>query len=537
MRGVNLLACLGIVAAGASAFATAPSAIPARMPYPHPRSYYEAHVDLAEPERARIQAHLSKVEAILRANPPKGLSAGQRKNRLARLDDLHEYWTRGEFPKNRDFPDRLVPYFIDAKGVPCAMGYLVIRSGGGDFAEEIRRRMNNAYIAEIAAADGRLAAWAKAQGMTLREAAMVQPGYGPPRLSAVWKVGLDPSGRPWAMGADANLIGNISLFYRDSSQWIYDGAVPYSAPGFCFNALGEALLVSGSQFTWKGSTTQVSGMAVGYQCAWSGDSVAWTGGHKGLARLLRNGSNVLVRQQFTAPITSDTVTAVATVGNIVWAATPRGVFRRLHAGTDTIVTLWDSTWMGGRRITGLVAGRGALWAGVEGVVNGYTTGFSTRGLRRFDGTDWLDYRAAQSSTFVPGDTVYALAVRDSSSAWIALRTGFYRFAPGVVGGGATQKVADIPSGATVYDMAGDAQGFYAGTSLGVYRYEGDTLTFLGQPAAPVLSARRLHAPVKPSGLTLRLSRPREAPDALTIQGRKTGPRAAAGVYVTPPDPR
>ena len=91
------------------------------MAYPSARSYFEARVDLSEEDQSRIARHLAAVEAELRARPTDHLSESQRKNRLARLDDLHTYWTRAEFPQNRDFPDRLVPYFIDAQGVPCAM--------------------------------------------------------------------------------------------------------------------------------------------------------------------------------------------------------------------------------------------------------------------------------------------------------------------------------------------------------------------------------------------------------------------------------
>jgi hypothetical protein len=165
--------------------------------YPDPQSPFEATVNLAEPERERVQRHLATVEVDMRANPPAGLTDAQLKKRLALLDELRAYRERGVFPKNRDFPDRLVPYFIDAEGVPCAMGQLVIASGHGAFAEEIRATRNNAYIAELAAMDGRLAAWGEEHGITLEEAARVQPGYGPPRLSSVVRIRQDTLGRPW----------------------------------------------------------------------------------------------------------------------------------------------------------------------------------------------------------------------------------------------------------------------------------------------------------------------------------------------------
>lgn len=240
-HAIKLLAGMGLFATAAFAALSAP----ARVPYLHARSYYESHVDLAAPERARIQAHLEETEAHLRAHPPAGLSAEQMRNRFARLDDLHAYWTRGEFPKNRDFPDRLVPYFIDAEGVPCAMAYLVIQSSGREFAEEIRATRNNAYIAEIAAADRRLATWAKEQGLTLEEAARVQPGYGPPSLASVTQVRLDSLARPWVFGPDKNTIGGTALFYRDSSTWKFHSAA-FGASGFCVTRSGHALVFDGN---------------------------------------------------------------------------------------------------------------------------------------------------------------------------------------------------------------------------------------------------------------------------------------------------
>src|SRR5690606_11519400 len=135
--------------------------------YAGARSFYEAHVNLAEPERERIQKHLALVEDDMRRHVPAGLNEAQLTKRLALLDTLRAYRERGEFPRNLDFPDRLIPYFIDAAGVPCAMGKLIIASGHAALAEDVRAHMNNAYIAEIPAADPRLAAWGEEHGFTL----------------------------------------------------------------------------------------------------------------------------------------------------------------------------------------------------------------------------------------------------------------------------------------------------------------------------------------------------------------------------------
>jgi hypothetical protein len=531
MRAITVVSAVAVFHAGGTLAAVRDAP---RVPYEQARSYYESRVNLAEPERERIRRHLAGVEAEMRANPPPGLTDGQLRNRLARLDELHAYRVRGEFPRNRDFPDRLIPYFIDAEGVPCAVGHLLIESGGAAFAEEIRATRNHAYIAELAEMDGRLAAWGEEQGITLEEAAMIQPGYGPPRLGAVQEVGLDASGRPWALGPDNNNIGFGALFYRDSAQWHLHSSI---GPGsfsarFSLSHAGEPAIFSAGELHWMGGRAATP-WREGSDAAWSdGDNYLATGGNQGVLVLRRSGSNTLIPQQYATPLASDTVTGVAVTGGDIWAATPRGLYRRTLQGNDTVVTVWDSAALGGRNVTGLVSGPGgSVWLGIEGAPSGFSTFFSTRGMRRWSGTGWTSYRAAMSSIFVPGDTVFALATRDNQSVWMAVRAGFFRFVPGSGGG---QKVADIPAGVTVFDMAGDGFGFYAGTSAGVYHFNGDSLVFLGQPAVSLrpggFAAHRRDA-LNPLRVDLF---PRSGvPGGHTIPGSKTGPQTAAGIYIRP----
>lgn len=524
-RGVRSCLALGIMAGTVFASVTL-----AHVPYPDPQSPFEATVNLAEPERERIQKHLAIVEADLRAHPPSGLTAAQMSKRLALLDTLKIYREQGVFPRNLDFPDRLVPYFIDAAGVPCAMAKLVIASGHGDFAEEIRATMNNAYIGEIAAADGRLAAWGVEHGITLDEAARVQPGYGPPRLGIVLRVRLDSLKRPWVYGPDGNNIGAQALFYRDSSAWKLGMASMWSQ-GFCVAPGGEVLLLeSSTTLGWNGRSYSQSG--AGYAaCEWApGGSEAWIATSQGLARARRGGvSDTLALTTFKTPLGSDTVTGVAVTSDAVWAATARGVYRRGRVGSDTAVTAWDSVAIWGRRVTGIKPTGTRVWLGIEGIDNGglYTT-FSTRGLRRYNGSGWSAFVASQSAIHTPGDTIHALAVRDTGAIWVATPAGFMTF-----NGTTTQKVADIPAGVTVLDMEGDASGFYAATSVGVYHYNGTELLFLGQPAVSlrpgVADKRRGPSP------QLRVLRTGEGTGEgmVNLQGRKAVERQAAGVYVAP----
>src|SRR3989449_4116414 len=128
-------------------------------------------------ETARIRTHLAVVERELRAKDVSSLTVAQRAARARNLDVLHEYWMRGIFPQNTDFPGQRVPYFIDRYGTRCAMAYLIEQSGGGDLVTRVAATHNNARIPELRT-DPDLGAWLWRNGITLEEAARIQPAYG-----------------------------------------------------------------------------------------------------------------------------------------------------------------------------------------------------------------------------------------------------------------------------------------------------------------------------------------------------------------------
>ncbi len=127
-------------------------------------------------ETARIRAHLDSAERELRAKDVSSLTPAQRAARLRNLDRLHEYWVRAVFPQNTDFPGERVPYFIDRYGTRCAMAYLIEQSGGGDFVARVAATNNNGRVPEFKH-DPELVLWLEANGLTLEEAARVQPAY------------------------------------------------------------------------------------------------------------------------------------------------------------------------------------------------------------------------------------------------------------------------------------------------------------------------------------------------------------------------
>jgi hypothetical protein len=127
-------------------------------------------------ERARVRAHLDSAERELRAQPVTGLTASQRAARARALDRLHEYWVRGVFPQNTDFPNERVPYFIDRHGTRCAMAYLIEQSGHQDFVARVAVTSNNARIRALKD-DPELIAWLEENGLRVEEAARIQPEY------------------------------------------------------------------------------------------------------------------------------------------------------------------------------------------------------------------------------------------------------------------------------------------------------------------------------------------------------------------------
>jgi hypothetical protein len=155
-------------------------------------------------ETERIAHHLRLVRAHLATHAPKGLSAGQARQRARLLDVLEHYADEGRFPRNHVLPYRN-PIFIDPYGTACAVGHLMIASGHRDLAERIDAAMEAGYLAEILA-DERfnkpVSEWAAIHGFTAEELAWIQPAY-PPNI-------------PWAtLGGGTD--GDVNVLLRLSN--------------------------------------------------------------------------------------------------------------------------------------------------------------------------------------------------------------------------------------------------------------------------------------------------------------------------------
>ncbi|MGE0545815.1 MAG: hypothetical protein AB7O24_21855 [Kofleriaceae bacterium] len=129
----------------------------------------------SQSEVVRIQAHLETVDAELRAADVTKLSLEQRERRAALIEELVVYRERGMFPRNLELDVR-TPFFIDDRGVRCAMAHLIETHGGAALVSRVAATANNAYIRELAG-DPELIAWLDYNGLTVAEAGRIQPSY------------------------------------------------------------------------------------------------------------------------------------------------------------------------------------------------------------------------------------------------------------------------------------------------------------------------------------------------------------------------
>jgi hypothetical protein len=95
--------------------------------------------------------------------------------RRAQLQRLAAYRERGIFPLNEGQSARPAPIFVDRHGTACAVGHLVRCSGWSKDVDSIAESNNLVYVPD--AAQSPIAAWVLTSGLTLEEAAIIQPGY------------------------------------------------------------------------------------------------------------------------------------------------------------------------------------------------------------------------------------------------------------------------------------------------------------------------------------------------------------------------
>jgi hypothetical protein len=169
MRWYLLIPAAAGMLAGAPALPLDPRDVPTTGPEPLARRL----------EVARLRAHFDSVDVELRAPDALQLTPTQRTLRVTLIGWLREYREAGTFPRNDRFPEQAMPFFRDSRGVLCAMAYLIERSGRRDLVDHVAGTRNNAFIGELAD-DPELRAWLDSVGLSVVEAARIQPAYEPP---------------------------------------------------------------------------------------------------------------------------------------------------------------------------------------------------------------------------------------------------------------------------------------------------------------------------------------------------------------------
>lgn len=126
-------------------------------------------------ERRRVREHLTLALRSVRSAPTDALTAPQRARRRAALRALARYIAAGRYPLNRVSPSP-TPVFVDEGGARCAMAALIESTGDAELVRRVARDHNLAYVEQLRGDPG-LLDWLDRNGITLAEAARIQPAY------------------------------------------------------------------------------------------------------------------------------------------------------------------------------------------------------------------------------------------------------------------------------------------------------------------------------------------------------------------------
>jgi hypothetical protein len=152
--------------------------------------------------------------------------------RLVQLQRLAAYRDRGIFPLNEGQSTHAVPIFVDRHGTACAVGHLMRCSGWSNEVDSIQKTNNLVYVPD--ARQSAIAEWVLTSGLTLEEAALIQPGY------------------PWPSGQfDASAYG-------PGGSTLQQGGLVFSN----FHLFAENYLEPFNSFTTSGSTPTLTGLGL-----------------------------------------------------------------------------------------------------------------------------------------------------------------------------------------------------------------------------------------------------------------------------------
>ncbi len=163
-------------------------------------------------EDARIEKHIRWAEERLRARDASHLPLAVRHVRDRLIEALAEYRRAGRFPRNH-VRGALTPVFIDEHGTRCAMAHLLELVGAHSLVARVASTNNLASIHELAS-DPELLMWLAAMGLTIDEAASIQPSYGWYKQAhlADTAAPASPDAAPEIVGATEPLPGRSCAF-------------------------------------------------------------------------------------------------------------------------------------------------------------------------------------------------------------------------------------------------------------------------------------------------------------------------------------
>jgi hypothetical protein len=126
-------------------------------------------------EIAQVRTHLQRAETLVQQAQLKNWTPAQQLQRARVLQNLRTYIAAEAYPEN-DIVDEQTPIFIDRFGARCAMAALIEASGDSDLVQRIASNSNLARIRELRD-DADLLRWLDDHGITIDEAAAIQPSY------------------------------------------------------------------------------------------------------------------------------------------------------------------------------------------------------------------------------------------------------------------------------------------------------------------------------------------------------------------------
>lgn len=164
----------------------------------------------ASAEQLRVTDHLMRAEAFAATRDTGQLGPIRSLIRELLLNELADYRAAGRFPKNPGFAE-LTPSFVDQEGTRCAVAHLLEVGGEHGLVQKIARERNHARVKELAD-EPRLLSWLEAAGLSVEEAAVIQPSYScTPAAECV-------CGRGWGKAEPATAVLEAWMITADTAR-------------------------------------------------------------------------------------------------------------------------------------------------------------------------------------------------------------------------------------------------------------------------------------------------------------------------------